>query len=68
MSNRPSQPQVKREPRSPLLRLVTTEEDLEALALQVADDDCERQLALLFSEAGFRTLAFERAAPRLHLL
>ena len=80
MFDRPSQPEGARDPASPELELLSSNEslvELEALALEVvfmnpcvetAEDDCERKLAVIFSEAGFRTLWFEQAAPRLRLL
>ena len=81
MSNRPSRPQGARDPEAPKMELLSSDENLvefEALVLEVtgsmipcvetAEEDCERKLALIFSEAGFRTLLVEQAAPRLRLL
>lgn len=81
MSDRASQPQEARDPDAPKMEVLSSDENLvefEALVLEVtvsmipcvetAEEDCERKLALIFGEAGFRTLSFEQAAPRLRLL
>ena len=81
MPNRSSPPHEARDPDALQIELLSSDEDLvefEALVLEVmvsmipcvetAEDDCERKLALIFSEAGYRTLSFDRAPRRLHLL
>ncbi len=74
MHSRSDRPQNQAEPAPPRLKVVPVDEDLEIFALcsaaadaeskAVAEEECERKLAQIFSDAGYRTLAFERAAPR----
>ncbi len=74
MHSRSDQPQYQAEPTPPRLKIVPVDDDLGIFALcsaaadaeskAVAEEECERKLAQIFSDAGYRTLAFERAAPR----
>ncbi len=78
MHSRSDRPQNQAEPAPPRLKVVPVDDDHEIFALcfaaadadseALAEEECERKLAQIFSGAGFRTLAFERAAPRRHML